>query len=78
MLGLEDPVLRKSRLWWALAGTKRLGGPTKRKLPVTIAMLQWLRLRLEDGAADKAVAWAAITLGWFCRLRAGEFVGVDG
>ncbi len=41
-------------------------------------MLEWPRLRREDGTADSAVAWAAITLGWFFLLRAGEFVGVDG
>jgi len=76
--GLADPLLEKGRVWLALGGIKRLGGPEERQLPVTIEMIEWLRGHLAGEDPDSAVCWAAITTAFFFLLRAGEYVAVDG
>ena len=84
MAGLEDPLLHKGRVWLALGGVKRLGPSARRKFPVTVEMLRWLKQRLEapgpDGRddPDQAVEWAAIIVGFMFLLRAGEYLAVTG
>ena len=76
--GLEDPLAQKGRIWLALGGIKRLSGGVERKFPVTIGMMRWMYARYDTEEPDDAVLWAAIVVGWFFLLRAGEFLAVDG
>ncbi|CAK0889362.1 unnamed protein product [Prorocentrum cordatum] len=81
--GYSDPLLHRGRLWSTLAGLKRWQGPeTKRKKPVTPAMLEWLRGFLQQEAKlpeeDAVVIWAAIVTAFFFLLRASEYLLPDG
>ncbi|CAK0855889.1 unnamed protein product, partial [Prorocentrum cordatum] len=77
--GYSDPLLHRGRLWSTLAGLKRWQGPeTKRKKPVTPAMLEWLRGFPQQEAKlpeeDAVVIWAAIVTAFFFLLRASEYL----
>ncbi|CAK0861117.1 unnamed protein product [Prorocentrum cordatum] len=81
--GYSDPLLHRGRLWSTLARLKRWQGPeTKRKKPVTPAMLEWLRGFLQQEAKlpeeDAVVIWAAIVTAFFFLLRASEYLLQDG
>ncbi|CAK0860803.1 unnamed protein product, partial [Prorocentrum cordatum] len=53
--GYSDPLLHRGRLWSTLAGLKRWQGPeTKRKKPVTPAMLEWLRGFLQQDGRSRS------------------------
>ncbi|CAK0837287.1 unnamed protein product [Prorocentrum cordatum] len=77
--GYSDPLLHRGRLWSTLAGLKRWQGPeTKRKKPVTPAMLEWPRGFLQQEAKlpeeDAVVIWAAVVTAFFFLLRASEYL----
>ncbi|CAK0834605.1 unnamed protein product, partial [Prorocentrum cordatum] len=81
--GYSDPLLHRGRLWSTLAGLKRWQGPeTKRKKPVTPAMLERLRGFLQQEAKlpeeGAVVIWAAIVMAFFFLLRASEYLLQDG
>ncbi|CAK0864597.1 unnamed protein product [Prorocentrum cordatum] len=79
--GYSNPLLHRGRLWSTRAGLERWQGPeTKRKKPVTPAMLEWPRGFLQQEAElpeeDAVVIWAAIDgRSWsFERVLHGEDV----
>ena len=77
-LGLPDPLLGKTRVFFALAGIRRREGAAKRKKPVTIEMLKRARVKCSAMGRRGIVLWAAIAVGFFFLLRASEYVEVEG
>jgi hypothetical protein len=76
--GYLDPILNRVRLWAAMGGLKRLENPTKRKYPITVKNLRWLRNFLFEGGeyeeVDAVLHWAALCLAFFFLLRASEYL----
>ena len=71
-LGYHDPLLAKPRLHSALSGMFRDQGPPRRKRPVTVKMLLWIRTHLDQSDAsgyEKARVWAALMMGFFFLLK---------
>lgn len=74
-LGLPDPLACMPRVPLAVAGVKRRYGTKERRRPVTPAMLQWLRERLQYGrTSEGSLLWAALCIGFFFLLRASEYL----
>ena len=74
MGGYPDPLQGKPRLWMALKGLERRGGPARRKLPTTPGMLKWIRTQLRpETCANDAVLWAVLVLAFFFLMRVGEY-----
>ena len=74
VLGYQDPLEGKRRVWMAIRGLKRRSGGGKRKLPTTPVMLRWIKdhLRPADNAND-AILWLALSLAFFFLMRVGEY-----
>ena len=51
-----------------------MGAKQKRKRPVTMEMLTWLRRRLDAGEVGDAARWAAISVAFFSMLRLPEYL----
>ena len=64
----------------ALKALKKQAGGKRRKWPVTVSMLKWIRRETAAtmSRSDFTVFWATINLGWFFLLRAGEYLKHDG
>ena len=77
-LGLRDPLVGKTRVFFALSGIRRREGAVRRKKPVTIEMLQRARAKCSAMGRRGVVLWAAIAVGFFFLLRASEFLEVEG
>ena len=74
-LGLDDPTASVKRVDLLLQGYARLRGSLMRRHPVTPQMLRWIRTGLRPEASlDSATLWAALLLGFFFLLRAGEYL----
>ena len=75
--GHADPLQGRVRLWASLQGLVRWESAPVRKVPVTPAMLSWIKQYLSQSAlaeCEKAATWAAICTGWFFMLRASEYL----
>ena len=73
-----DLVANSRRLPLVLAGLKReTGGAGNAKRPVRMLMLKTIRRTLTLDIFEHALAWGAVTLGFFFLLRVGNITGVD-
>jgi hypothetical protein len=74
--GLPDPLLRRSRLWAALAGILRWQGAPQRRHPIMPEQLEWLHAYLwrERGPGDAAALWAIINNAWHFLWRSSEYL----
>lgn len=74
--GHKNPTADCLVLECALRAIKRrLGGPKKPRLPVTVALLSAMKEFFDLSQHDMRVVWAALTLGVFGMLRLGEMLG---
>merc|ERR1712086_459602 len=61
-------------MWMAVNGIERLQGPSPRKLPVTVRMLQNIRDRLDPiHSPNDAVLYFLIITAFFFLMRIGEY-----
>lgn len=80
--GWDDVISQSARLHLLLRGIKRKGihrppFPPRRRLPVTVDLLQQLksalRRRLDMPTHDRQMIWGAFTTAFFAFLRSAEF-----
>jgi hypothetical protein len=72
--GFGDPLAGRLRLQRAMRGVRRTyGEPRRLRLPITIDILRRIMVPRADDEWQDAFFDAAITLGFFGFLRAGEF-----
>jgi hypothetical protein len=72
--GFGDPLAGRLRLQRAMRGVRRTyGEPRRLRLPITIDILRRIMVPRADDEWQDALFDAAITLGFFGFLRAGEF-----
>jgi len=74
--GLGDPLVGKNRVWLLFRALKK-AKKLIRRFPVTVAMLEKIREKMDLTDKDDLVRWTAVCTGFLFLLRGGGYMAHD-